>query len=389
MSALRRNRPLTVVVGGMVGRVPHQGGATWAVLQYLLGLRRLGHNVFFFESIDANSVMPARSPLSCSRNARYVETVMADAGLTSSWALLLEGTHETAGMNTDAVGEVFRRADLLLNLAGSLKDPLVEVIPLRAYVDLDPAFTQIWQETYAIEMGLDTHTHFLSVGQSIGSSSCPVPALGRDWTGMLPPVVLDLWPAVPTAAERWSSVANWRSYGSVEYAGQFYGQKAHSWRELLPLPALTGARYEVAMAIDPGDGGDLADLQAHGWHLVDPVTAAGSPDSYRRFIEGSRAELAIAKSGYVSSRSGWFSDRSVCYLSAGRPVVAQETGFSEWIPTGDGLCSFATLDEACEAVAQVEGDYERHSRGARRLAEEVFSSDKVLTSMMQAIGADQ
>jgi hypothetical protein len=372
----------------MIGRVPRQGGATWAVLQYLLGLRRLGHDVFFFESIDSGSVMPAGSPLASSHNAGYVENVMAGAGLPSAWALLLDGTRETAGLSFGAASSVARRADLLVNLAGSLKSPIVEEVPIRAYVDLDPAFTQIWQETYGIDMGLDLHTHLLSVGQAIGSSSCAVPARGRTWTRTLPPVVLEQWPAAPATADRWSSVANWRSYGSVEHGGQMYGQKAHSWRALFRLPELTGSRYEIAMAIDPGDGRDVADLHAHGWHLVDPQIAAGSPQSYRRFINDSRAELAVAKSGYVLSRSGWFSDRSVCYLSAGRPVVAQETGFSEWIPTGDGLCSFTTLGEACEAVAQIEGDYERHSRGARSLAEEVFSSDRVLTSMMQAIGAD-
>ena len=184
-----------------------------------------------------------------------------------------------------------------------------------------------------------------------------------------------------------TSVGQWRSYGPVEHAGVRYGQRAHSMRELIALPQRTRARLELALAIHPDEAPDLEALAANGWEVLDPDQAAGTPARYRDFIRASKAELGVAKSGYVASRCGWFSDRSACYLASGRPVVAQETGFSAYLEAGEGLLSFASLDEAVEAIAEVECDWERHARAARAMAEERLDSDRVLARLLERVVA--
>jgi hypothetical protein len=202
-------------------------------------------------------------------------------------------------------------------------------------------------------------------------------------------VVLAEWPfARRLERDSLTTVANWRGYGSIQVNGTFYGQKAHSLRRLLELPRRTGARFELALAIDPGEPRDLAALAKNGWELVDPGIVAATPEAYRRFVQGSRGEFGIAKSGYVEGRCGWFSDRSVCYLASGRPVIAQETGFSGTLPTGDGLLVFESADDVAGAVDALASDYERHRQTARTIAEEIFASEVVLPRLLSRVGID-
>jgi hypothetical protein len=184
-----------------------------------------------------------------------------------------------------------------------------------------------------------------------------------------------------------TTVAHWRSYGSVEWDGTTYGQRAHSFREFFDLPGATPVALTPALGIDPGETDDLAALIRGGSALVDPATVAGTPSDYRDFVRSSRGELSIAKSGYVSSRSGWFSDRSACYLASGRPVVAQDTGIGRRLPTGEGLLTFTTCDEAVEALEKVDRDYARHAVAARRLAVDELDSAAVLGNLLQCAGA--
>ena len=186
-------------------------------------------------------------------------------------------------------------------------------------------------------------------------------------------------------ADRYTTVGNWRSYGSIEHEGIRYGQRAHSLRAFFGLPSRVASPCGLALAIDPGERDDLAALTEHGWQLVDPMAAAGTPERYRAFLRGSRAEIGIAKSGYAVSRCGWFSDRSACYLASGRPVVAQDTG-AHLVPQGRGLVAFSSLDEAVGAIEDVERDYARHARVARELAVEYLDSDRVLGRLLEAVG---
>jgi hypothetical protein len=371
----------------MVAGSPRQGGATWAVLQYLLGFRRLGHDVLFAERCPESQLTPPGAALNRSENASYFREVMAAHGFEESSALLLEDGEETIGLPYARLRELASQADVLLNISGTLTDErLTSDIPVRAYLDLDPAFNQLWHES-GIDMRFDGHTHFVTVGQAIGQSECPVPTCGVSWIPSVPPVVLEHWPkSEEIATDALTTVGNWRAYGSIEYGGVSYGQKAHSLRDFITLPTRTDARFVLALTIHADEKKDLDALRENRWQLVDADRVAGTPAAYRKFIAGSRAELGVAKSGYVLSRSGWFSDRSACYLASGRPVIAQETGFSRFLPTGDGLFAFENEDDVLAAIAKLEHDYGRHARAARTLAEEQFDSDKVLERLLERLG---
>jgi hypothetical protein len=379
---------LTILLSGMIAGDPYQGGATWAVLQYLLGFKRLGHAVYFIEPLKHKDMRPTGATLDGSVNAAYFRQVMEEFKLTESSALLLAGTRETVGLPYARLRDVARRADLLINISGLLADEeLIRGIPIRVYLDLDPAFNQLWHTTQGIDMRFAGHSHFVTVGQAIGRPECAVPTCGLPWITTLQPIVLAHWPRAESITyDALTTVGNWRGYGSIEYQGTFYGQKAHSLRPLIHLPTLTDEKFMLALAIHPEEKKDLAALADNGWHLLDPAAVAHTPASYRRFIQGSKAEFGIAKSGYVASRCGWFSDRSVCYLASGRPVLAQETGFSRWLPTGEGLFSFETAEQVLAAIAALRSNYPRHAQAARALAEEYFDSDKVLNRILQQLG---
>jgi hypothetical protein len=359
---------LKILLAGMVAGVPRQGGATAAVLQYAEGLGELGHEVLVVEPVEAAALEPG------GQVAAYFRSLAPLAGRS---ALLARDGSATVGLSRGRVERFAREADLLLNLSGMLRDErLLEPIPVRAFVDLDPGFNQVWAEQ-GHDFGLDRHTHFATVGLRLGAADCPIPTLGRSWIPTLPPVALSRWPAAAGAGEAWTSVGNWRSYGSPSHAGVLYGQRAHSLR----------ARFQLALGIDPDERTDLEALARNGWRLVDPLAVAGTPSRYAAFVRASRAELGVAKQGYVASRSGWFSDRSACYLASGRPVVAQDTGFGAWLPTGAGLLAFDDLAAAAAAVEAVEGDLDRHRRAARELAAEHLAAATVLPALLERLAA--
>ena len=375
-----------VLVSGMIAAVPWQGGASWAVLQYLLGLLRLGYDVHFIEELELPTVDPP-TPLERSPQWRYLNAVSRRFGLEGRMNLVDRGTHETAGRTLSDLRTLAREAQILVNLSGSLRDrELIDAVPIRLYVDLDPAFTQLW-DTQGIEMGFDGHTHFATVGLSLGTAACRVPTCGVQWIPTLPPVVLDEWPAVgaPPVRDAWTTISHWRGYGSVEWDEGRLGQKAHSFRTLMRLPEESGDRFEVALAIDAGEIEDLRALRSNGWSLLEPSSVARTPDTYRRFVGDSFGEIGVAKEGYVTSRCGWFSDRSAAYLSSGRPVVAQDTGFSGHMQTGAGLLTFQSVTEAAERIEEVRADYGRHAAAARSLAEENLDARLVLVRLLTEV----
>jgi hypothetical protein len=359
VNGLSERRPsgrLKIIVAGMIAGDPYQGGATWAVLQYLIGLRQLGHDVHFVEPVAAPKLRPHDAPVLCSANASYFREVMHDFGFESRSALLVAGTTETVGLT---------------------------------YARLDPGFNQLWHAAEGLDVGMDGHTHFATIGLALGEAACDIPTCGRSWITTRQPVVLSEWPrAERVTHDAFTTVANWRGYGSITYKSVFYGQKAHAWRGLMSLPHKSSSPIVAALAIHPGEERDLALLAANGWTLVDPAQVTDTPDRYRAFVQGSRGEIGVAKSGYAASRCGWFSDRSVCYLASGRPVVAQETGFSRFLPTGEGLFAFETTDDACAGIEAVVRDYDRHARRARAIAEEYFDASCVLPRLLERAGVE-
>jgi hypothetical protein len=377
---------LNILVAASIASTPGQGGWTWAVLQYLLGLRQLGHRVAFVDTVAASALRPEGMSLSNSLNAKEFRRTMADFGLAEHAALMLAGTEQTVGLSHAAVREFARGADLLLNMSGTLRDTSLRDGPrTRAYVDLDPCFTQLWH-AHNIDMGFDGHTHFVTVGMAIGQAGCDVPTCGLPWITTPQPIVLEHWPRVDVPHNgALTTVANWRGYGSIEHGGVFYGQKAHSLRPLMSLPRLTQEKLTLALAIHPDERKDLAAMAESGWQLIDPAEVTATPQAFQRFVQSSKGEFAVAKSGYSHSRCGWFSDRSLCYLASGRPVVAQQTGFDRFIPVGQGVVGFDDLDTALAAIESMRSDYAGHCAAARSIAENVFDSRRVLPRLLERL----
>jgi hypothetical protein len=378
---------LTIIFSGMMATTPGQGGATWAVLNFLLGFKRLGHEIFFVEPAPTQLLRPAGATLKDSENAAYFRQVVAEFGLAQTSALLAAGTRETVGCGYRQLVEAAGRANVVFNVAGMLTDAeLLGPPPVRVYLDLDPAFTQLWQAAEGLDMRMEGHTHFVTVGCSIGTADCRVPTCGRNWIHTFPPVVLEQWPLADAHPTRGlTTVGNWRGYGNVELEGVKLGQKVHSMRRFFALPRLCGQSIELAMTIDPAEANDLSALHQNGWTITDPAAVAATPDAYRTYIRESKGEFGVAKSGYADSSCGWFSDRSACYLASGRPVIAQETGFSRVLPTGRGLFAVSNVEQTAAAIQSLDSDYAGHARRARLLAQEHFDSDKVLRRLLELV----
>jgi hypothetical protein len=247
---------------------------------------------------------------------------------------------------------------------------------------MDPFFTQVAQ--FGAKVLGDYHVHF-SYGANIGRPGCTVPTCGIDWNPAAPPVVPEVWGhAEPRADAPFTTVANWSSYGGLTYEGEHYGQKDEEFLRLLDVPRRTAQRLELAIS----GGQDVRGrLRAAGWSVRDAGEEVSTDvPTYRNYIRNSRGEFSAAKHAYVKTRSGWFSDRSVCYLAAGLPVVLQDTGFSDWLPTGRGVLAFATPDGAVDCLDRLNADYAAHRRAAREVAERLFDYRVVLPRLLQRAG---
>jgi hypothetical protein len=370
-----------IAIAGSVAQKAYNAGHTWQFLQYLLGFKRLGYEVLLLDSLEH-----AGEPAEERERVAYVEAVMREHGLQDAWTIALPGGRHAGTPRAQALRFV-RDADLLLNVMGFCGDEeLLGAARRRVFLDTDPGFPQMWCDLGLADVfaGHDAH---VTIGERIGAEDCEIPTCGLDWVTTPQPVVLAAWPRASEPPRRpFTSVASWRgAYGPVDYAGKRYGLRVHEFRRFARLPELTGRAFELALAIHAAEAPDLALLRGTGWSLVDPADVATTPAGYRDFIAESTAELMIAKGMYVQARSGWFSERSICYLASGRPVVAQDTGLRDLYPLGSGLLAFDTLDEAAGCVESIAYGYARHARDARAIAEERFDSDRVLARLLEQV----
>jgi hypothetical protein len=382
----------TVLLGGSVAQRPGSGGHTWVFLQYMLGLRALGAEPMLVDWLEPDICTDAAGhPASVerSRNVAYLQDVMEHFGFGDRWAVMHDGGRAVIGMSEAALDRAVRAAALLVNVNGFVRQERVfDRVPLRAYLDIDPGFGQMWR-ALDLHDPFAGHDAFVTIGERIGRPGCTIPTNGLDWITTPQPVALDHWPVQPPApaGAAFTSVASWRGpFAPVEYEGVTYGLRVHEFRRFADMPARTAEELEVALDIHEAETEDLALLRAHGWRLADPARVAADPWAYRDYVQASKGELMIAKNMYVASRSGWLSDRSLCYLASGRPVVAQDTGFSELYPVGAGLEAFSEPEEAAAALDRVAGDYERHARAARALAEEHFAAPAVIGRLLGELG---
>lgn len=384
----------TIVVSGALANKPANGGATWTRLSWALGLKRLGHQVFFVEQISPEvcAHAGARTDFERSNNVAYFRTVMDRFGLGDASALVLEGGNRTVGLTWDELCYVASHADLLVNISGHLViKSLKDRVRRRIFIDLDPGYTQFWHEQNLASDRLRDHHLYFTVGENIGTSECTIPAAGIEWQPVRQPVVLEEWPLTraPLHPMRYTTIASWRGpFGRVTHGQQVFGVKAHEFRKFRTLPSLSPHWFEIALDAHPADGGDVEQLRQNGWAIVDAPVVAGDPLAFRGYVQHSAAEFSVAQGIYVDTQSGWFSDRSVRYLASGKPVLVQDTGFSRNYPVGRGLIAFSTLEEAARGADLIAAEYEEHSRAARALAETYFDSDRVLTSLLKMTETD-
>jgi hypothetical protein len=370
-----------ITIAGAVAQKAGAAGHTWQFLQYLLGFKRLGYDVLLVDRLaDCDEATTARA-------VAYVKAVMEEHGLGDAWSVDVgDGTH--AGVSRARALSHVAGSDLLINVMGfATDDELLAAAPRRVFLDTDPGFAQMWDELGWSDLlsGSDTH---VTIGERIGRDDCSIPTCGLPWVTTCQPVVLDQWPRQTAPPSRpFTSVATWRgAYDAIDLKGRRYGLRAHEFRRLARLPACARGEFQLALSIDAeADAADVDLLQGAGWLLVAPDVVSSTPGAYKRFVRESLAEFMVAKGMYVSTRGGWFSERSTCYLASGRPVLAQDTGLADLYPLGEGLLSYSTLEEAAAGADEITAHYDRHCRSARELAEEYFDSDKVLSRLLEAL----
>jgi hypothetical protein len=375
-----------IVVLGYIVRGP-LGGMVWSNLQYLMGLDRLGHEVYFVEDSDdyPSCYDPVRdlNDTDPTYGLRFATRTLERVGLGNRWAYYDAHTSRWLGPLGDHAVRVLAKADVFLNLCGvNPVRPWLLEIPVRIFVDEDPAFTQVRHLTDAAARHLASqHTVFFSFGENIGLEQCTVPRDGLPWRVTRQPVVLDTLPVTPGPAHgKFTTVMLWESYPALECGGVRFGMKADSFWPYLDLPRRVGPVFELAVGSATAP---RALLRRRGWAVRDPRGPTRDPWTYQRYIRRSKAEFGVAKHGYVVSRSGWFSERSAAYLASGRPVLVQDTGFSDWLPTGAGVIPFSTPDEAVAGVEAIDSRYDFHCRAARALVEEYFDARKVLPALLE------
>jgi hypothetical protein len=363
----------TVFVSGAVASKQGQGGSIWVRMSWAEALRRLGFDVVFVEQLDR----PA--------SAANFAAVMEEFGFQDSATLIAPDGEPLLGLSRAELLGRAEDAELLVNISGHLRWPqLLRCFRRRAFVDLDPGFTQVWH-AQGHDIGLAGHDLYFTVGENVGTRRCALPTGEVLWRPIRQPVVLERWPVgEPHTFSRFTTVANWRGpYGPLSWAGRTYGVKLHQFRRFLALPGAAGLPFELALRIDSADRADGARLDDEGWRIVDPDRVADA-SGFHSFVQGSSAEFSVAQGVYVDTCSGWFSDRSVRYLASGRPALVQDTGFSEHLPVGDGLVAFRTLEDAVRGARQIVDDYPSHRAAARRVAEEHFAPERALAPLLDA-----
>jgi len=380
-----------IVLLHFVGQMP-LAGIAWQAVNYLVGLEKLGYEAWYVEDHGTNPYDPRISSvvMECGYNVDYLRRAMEAHGLAGRWAYWDAINDVYHGLSRERARALYAEADGLINLCGAtqLREEHMRC-PARLMIDTDPVYEQI---KYAkadppSRAYVDAHTHFFTYGTNLGAADCPVPLCGVPWRPTRPPVDIDLWPKGEGTPDCLTTIATWENKGkNIEFEGADYLWSKHvNFLEYLDLPRRRpGICFRMAML--PPDEAVRSEVEGQGWKLTDPRPVSADMENYRAFITGSRGEFTVAKDIYVRPNSGWFSDRAVCYLAAGRPVVTMRTGFDKFYPVGRGLFQYASHDEALAAIDAVAADYPAHSAGAREIAREYFGADRVIRRMMDEAG---
>lgn len=381
------NSRLKIIVTGLIAQYP-MGGVTWDYLQYVLGLSRLGHDVYYLEDTGFWPYNPSSGGLSddgCRYNVDYLNSVMMQFDLQDKWMYRHDHTDQWYGMTNHARQDIINSADLLLNVSGCLAYPEhYKSVDRLVFIDSDPVFTQVklLLGYQSFREQIDQHDVLYSFAEN---PQHKIPDSGDYWLPTRQPIVLDEWHPVSNQRDTFTTVMNWTSYDSLVFNNEEYGQKDKEFEQYLYLPdSLPEGILELAVNDGKTTRTPKERLQAAGWTLVSPRDVCGDMHSYRNYIRRSGAEWSVAKHGYVKGKSGWFSCRSACYLASARPVVVQDTGFTSIIPTGEGVIAFNNFDEALAGIESVRSKPDLHSDAARAIAETFFDSAKVLPALIES-----
>jgi hypothetical protein len=390
---------------GILGRTP-LAGVSWQVLQYLEGFRRLGYDCYYIEDTGDWPFNPELAisdyhstpyAVHCEYAVNYVARVMSWYGFANRWAYLSRIDGRFFGLPESQVSSLFNDADVLVNLTGStlLFEEHIR-IPIRIYLETDPVTRQIevaMGDCKAIKL-LNAHTHHFTYGENLGAPDCGVPSTKFAFQPTRPPVIMDWWTEKTHSSALahqsvYTTIANWKqTEKDLEWNGEkYYWSKHLEFLKFVSLPRRTTQRLEIALFCKTAeDAAAIPLLKSHGWIVRDAIGISRELLPYRDYILQSRGEFTVAKDQYVRLRSGWFSDRSACYLAAGRPVITQDTAFGNVLPTGSGLFSFRTMEDIVAAFAAIESDYKSHSMAAWEIAAEYFAAEKVIGQLTEAAG---
>lgn len=389
-----KREKLRIVVLGMMGRCPF-GGQTWLYLNWLRGLHKLGHEVWYIEDDSVWPYDPIRNTVTddCEYAVSHISRCAQRIGLGDRWAFRLAGPEQRCwGLSDESLNELYRSCDLLLNVVGAtdLREEHMAA-RLRVYVETDPVTAELrlaCGDEHTREAFAAYHAIF-TYGENYGAPDCGVPLDGIRFGKTRQAIDTELWPAVfDRHAPAFTTIGNYRQDGNdVEFDGEVYRwSKHHEWEKFVDLPRRTAQKFELAVNVDRPEDRDR--LQAHGWELKSPLRMSldvfgAYPDYFRR----SRGEFTVAKDQNVRLRSGWFSERDACYLASGKPVVSQDTGFTRILPCGQGLFGVHSVDQAAEAIDVINSDYWRHCQAAREIAVECFDATRVAARLLEDIGA--
>ena len=380
----------TVVVSPFdVVSFPDGAGHFWVYMQYVQGLRRLGCDVYWLEQVqrgkhrDSGALATFRERMACfgmaQRALLYTRGDGARDAADDAPIEWLDGCEPAAR-------DVFRRADLLLNFHYGIDPRILGEARRSALVDIDPGLTQIWMSSGQIRV--PAHDVYFTIGETVGTAAAPFPDCGLAWRHIRPPVCLELWPYVhdPTC-ESFTTVAGWWSgkWVKVRDNGKevcIDNNKRVAFLDFAELPALTAQPLELALHLAEGDGADRRVLEHRRWRVRHAREVASTPQQYQSYIQGSRGEWSCAKPFFVKLQNAWVSDRTVCYLASGKPAVVQHTGPSAYLPHGEGMFRFKTVDEAAASLDAINTAYEHHCRAAREIAVQYFDAKRVLAGLL-------
>ena len=368
-------------------------GVVWQLLHHLIGFRTLGLDVFYIEDNGAYVYDPiAQTPTpESAQNLKLVGGVLDRFGFAGRWAFMDPVSREYAGMSKEKCAELIADADAVINLCGAT-EPREEhfASPQMIYLETDPGVLQVNLERGVpiAKLNADAHRLFFTYASDIGEPDCIVPTAGLQWHKTRPPVLLDEWrPGVgPASPAAFTTVGTWRNKGNdIEIGGDTYFWSKHVNFEKV-LDVAKRAHQPIELATDLDSGPDYERAVTGGFTFRPVIPMSLDIDEYRTYVSASRGEFTVSKDLYVRTRSGWFSDRTVCYLAAGRPVVTQFTGFEKFVPAGTGLLGFDDYDGAVEALRAINLDYPRHAKAAREIASEYFDALKLLDEVAEVAG---